>query len=365
MYLRIFSLAAVLLLAACSLPRGAAIESEILSEAAKDAPTFSVVHVTRATLPDISNWPPTGWHRQHQWPAFLSNADAFEIRAGDSIDLLIWDSQENSLLVTAGQNSGQMPGLNVSPTGTVFVPYVGNVSVQGMSPEKGREHLQAEIAKIAPDAQVQMSVTAGRGNSVDLVGGVGAPNNYLLPDRAFTLLSLLAKGGGISRAVRNPLIRLIRGGRTFEIRADVLFSNAAKDVPLRGGDKIIVEADNRYFTTLGATGSEELVYFDREHITALEALSLVGGLTDTRANPQSVLVLREYPAAALADDPVLGPKMRQVVFTLDLTNADGLFAARKFVINPKDTVLATESPVNAVKTVVGLVGSLFSLRNQL
>ena len=46
-----------------------------------------------------------------------------------------------------------------------------------------------------------------------------------------------------------------------------------------------------------------------------------------------------------------------MIFSLDLTTADGLFAARNFLINPNDTVLATESPVVAVRTVLSLFGA--------
>jgi polysaccharide export outer membrane protein len=51
--------------------------------------------------------------------------------------------------------------------------------------------------------------------------------------------------------------------------------------------------------------------------------------------------------------------MKQVIFTFDLTSADGLFAARKFKINPNDTILATESPVNVTRKVLSLVGAVF------
>ena len=53
-----------------------------------------------------------------------------------------------------------------------------------------------------------------------------------------------------------------------------------------------------------------------------------------------------------------GPDMQQVVFAFNLTNADGLFAARKFQVQPDDTLLMTESPVTAVQTIASLFGSV-------
>jgi polysaccharide export outer membrane protein len=119
---------------------------------------------------------------------------------------------------------------------------------------------------------------------------------------------------------------------------------------------VIVREDDRYFTALGATGTEQLVYFDKDRITVVEALSMIGGLAEGRANLKGVLVLREYPSAALRSDGS-GPDRAQVAFTFDLTSAEGLFAARKFQVTPLDTVLATESPVTAARTVLGLIGT--------
>ena len=53
-----------------------------------------------------------------------------------------------------------------------------------------------------------------------------------------------------------------------------------------------------------------------------------------------------------------------MVFTVDLTSADGLFSARNFRIHPGDLVLVTESPVTWAQTILGLVGSVFGLARQ-
>ena len=88
----------------------------------------------------------------------------------------------------------------------------------------------------------------------------------------------------------------------------------------------------------------------------------MGGLEANRANPEGVLILRDYKAGDLTPG-MDGPDMQQVVFTLDLTSADGLFAARQFDIHPGDTILATESPVNAVRTILGLLGNVVGFGN--
>lgn len=359
MGLAVLSLA---ILAACSLPRGAAMVTEVVKEKDAENPTFQVVEVSRANVANLGRWPVTGWKGSYRWLSGTRGPVSSIIRPGDRVNLVIWESQENSLLSGPEQKSTPMNGLIVSPSGTIFVPYLDDVRVSGMTPDQARKKIQKDLAGIAPDAQVQLVRQSGMSNSVDLVSGVPKPGTYPLPNRNYSILSLIAQGGGIAPSLRNPLVRLIRHGKTYEIRAEKLFESGRTAVVLRGGDKVLVEEDRRYFTALGATGREQLVNFDREHVTALEAMSMIGGLSDGRANPKGVLILRDYAKRQLRSNGK-GPGMRQVVFTLDLTTADGLFAARSFRVNPGDTVLATESPVTSVRTIFGLIGSVVGIAN--
>jgi len=100
--------------------------------------------------------------------------------------------------------------------------------------------------------------------------------------------------------------------------------------------------------------------FDKERITALEAVSMTGGLLDFRADPGGVLVLREYPESALTAG-VRGPRMQRVVFTFDLTEGEGLFSAGAFDVASGDVVFVTESPITSVQTIFGLVGQAFGV----
>lgn len=354
----IFLAVAVIALGGCTLPRGAALTGEVLKQHSSDKPTFAVVPVTQDNVRDIARWPATGWSGSYRWIKGGRGPQGSVIKSGDRLNLVIWDSEENSLLTTAGQKTVALEGIQVSPSGTIFVPYIDEISVSGLSPDKARLRIQERLEPSIPSAQVQVTVAPGRGNSVDMVAGVARPGTYPLPDRNSSILSLIAQAGGVSEALENPLVRLIRAGQEHEIRAQKLFSDSGANIALRGGDQVIVQEDDRYFTALGATGSERLVPFETETVNALEALSIIGGLNDVRANPRGVLILRDYPASALRTDGS-GPEMEQTVFTFDLTHASGLFAARKFNIHPGDTVLATESPVTAARTVLELIGSAF------
>lgn len=345
-------------LAACSLPRGGPLQNEVLREnndrIAKD---FSVYPVTRALLPQVARWPHSGPVRNTRWVRHNHVPGDPKIRQGDKISLTIWDSQQNSLLTNETEKLVALNNIEVSSDGNIFIPYLDRIHVAGMTAEAARGNIQSRLESIIASAQVQLTITQGQASSVNLVSGVAKPGAYPLVSRHYTVLDLISTGGGISPTLRNPQIRLQRGGKTFGISAKTLYDNPNKDTILYGRDKLVIQEDDRYFRALGAALTESLVYFEQDKVTALDAMSMMGGLSDNRANPQGILILRDYNPRSLRPG-VPGPDKHRTIFTIDLTNADGLFSAARFQINPGDTVLVTESPLNVATTIFGLIGSL-------
>lgn len=357
----------LLSLAACDLPRGAAMQSEILRDSQSEKRSFQVVSLTRNNVAAVAHWPvpPQARNNAGNWPSGgLRNPDPVTIASGDQLTITVWDNDENSLLTTAGQKSTQMTTTTVTADGSVFVPYIGKVRVRGLSEEGARAELQNTLVNAFPTAQVTVAATPGRRNTVDLIGGVGSPGNVPLPDKNFSVLSLISAGGGAQSSLANPQVKLIRGNRTYGIALSQLLDNPALDVSLRGGDKVAVEADKRYFLALGATGTQNTVAFDKQNLSALDAVSMLGGLNAGRANPKGILILREYGSKQVRTDK-RGPDRERVVFVVDLTSADGLFSARNFNIRSGDLVMATESPLNNTRTIFGLIGQVFGLANSI
>ena len=341
-----------------SLPRGAPVEREVVQAAQGEVSDFAVYPVTRDLLAAIADWPVTG-ERHLGWLPSSGGARTQVIAAGDRLRLTVWDSADDSL-ITNGTPNAVIEALTVGPDGTIFVPYIGNVRVSGMTTQLARVELQGQLDTIAPSAQVQLELVEGRTNSIDLVGGVGAPGRLPMPDRNYTVLNAIADAGGVAGGLENPQIRLIRSGSIYGTSIDRLFAEPGLDTLLQGGDRVIVEEDRRYFLSLGAAGRQSQHRFPQDHVTALDALSIIGGVESRRGDPGGILVLREYPQSAVRTDAT-GPDQSRVVFTLDMTNADGLFSARNFRINSGDLVLVTESPVTGVQTIFGLIGSAFGL----
>jgi len=357
------ALVALSLAGACSLPRGAALQSEILSQSDAELPDIAIYPVTRDLLPVVARWPASGGIASHGWLSHQPGAAEIRVKPFDSIDITVWDSEENSLLTAPEAKLVDITGLRVTDSGQIFVPYIGYLRVSDRTPDAARRLVEREMAAIVPSAQVQLTVTPGSRGSVSLVGGVAQPGSYPMPEGNFTVLNLISEGGGPGTALRNPQVRLIRGDRTYVTSLDSLLKSPARDTVLRGGDKVALVEDERYFRALGASGAEQLVYFEKDSISALDALSLIGGLQDSRANPKGILVMREYPPTAVQPGDG-GPDNARTVFTIDLTTSDGVFSAGRFDIQPGDTVMVTEALLPAAQAFAQLIGTTFSVGNR-
>ena len=356
-----------LTLAACSVPRGAGLQSEVIAaqvdETGADVSDFSVFAVNRATVDTLNGWPAIG-SRGYHWIERANQPSSLIIAPGDLVTVTIWDADENSLLAGPGQRVARLDETRVSSSGSIFLPVVGDLRIAGMSPQSARERIEERYLDTTPSAQVQLSVTPGRQNTANLVAGVASPGVYPLEGRDVTVLELISMGGGVQGGLANPQIRLFRGESVYGTSIARLYDNPRLDAVLQGGDRVIVEEEERYFLSLGAAGQERRFLFPADHVTALDALAEIGGISDSRADPQGILILRDYPRSAVGALPARPPKER-MIFAIDLTSADGLFSAGEFHLMSGDLVYVSESPVTAAATVLGIVGSILGVANRI
>jgi len=284
------------------------------------------------------------------------------IAPGDTLGLTIWENVAEGLLVPQGQNATILDEVQVGGDGFIFVPYAGRVRAAGNTPERVREIITERLGDQTPDPQVQVRRLAGDGTTVSVVGAVGAPGIYAIERPTRTLSQMLARAGGTPVAADIARVTVTRGSHTGQVWFEDVYA-PHNDIALRGGDKILVEADTRSFTALGATGAQSRVPFETQTISAIEAIAQVGGLNPNLADPTGVFVLRNEPediAEALVGEDLTGTQ--RVIYLLDLTRPNGLFFARDFAIRDGDLVYVTEAPIVQLNKAVGaLTGTLNSV----
>lgn len=358
-------LACVVGLSACDiLPRSGPNKSEIYAGSVqRDGDAFVVAvddRVTRAT----AVVPALGFTSDFTGAGVVGSDT---IRPGDVLGVSIWENVEEGILTTAGAPAS-LEEVQVDGDGFIFIPYAGRIRASGNTPEAIRRIITEKLQDQTPDPQVMVRRIAGDGATVSLSGATGQ-GVYAIERPTRTLSAMLARAGGVTVSPEIAVIKIMRGNRTGKIWFQDLFENPELDIALRGGDRILVEADTRSFTALGATGAQTRVKFETQTLSALEAIAQVGGLQSNLADPTGVFIFRNE--AAEISNSVLGRSDlvgdQRMIYVLDLTEPNGMFRARDFVIRDGDTVYVTEAPyvqwtkvISALSTSIGAADTLAS-----
>lgn len=313
-------------------------------------------HVTRTT----SVVPALGFSK-----AFIKagSLGSDTIRPGDTLGLTIWENVSDPLFGAPGSPATPLEEVQVDGSGFIFIPYAGRVRAAGNSPEALRRIITQKLDKQTPDPQVLVTRLAGDGSTVSIVGGVGGQGVYPIQRPTRTLAAMLSRAGGIAIEPEIAQITVIRGKARGKIWFQDLYNHPELDIALRNGDRILIEKDTRAFTALGATGAQSRVQFETQTLSAIEAIAQVGGLTSAVADPTGVFVFRNEPEKVA--NLVMGRKdlkgAQRMIYVLNLTQPNGMFMARDFIIRDGDTVYVTEAPiVQWNKTMGALTGTLGS-----
>ena len=346
------------LLAACALPRSGPNKAEIYASSVQkqgDAFVVSVNdRVTRATAVQPALGFTDGFRN-----AGMIGSDT--INPGDRLGLTVWENVDDGLLSSGPLKQTILQEVQVDGSGFIFVPYAGRIRAAGNTPEALRRIITTKLEEQTPDPQVEVRRIAGDGSTVSVSGSVGAQGIYPIEAPTRNLSAMIARAGGIVIEPEIAQITLIRGSERSKVWFQDLFRYPEFDVALRGGDRILIEADTRAFTVLGATGGQARVTFNTQTLSVIEALAQVGGLSTNAADPSGVFVLRNEPQEianqVLGRADLIGDQ--RMVYVMDLTAPTGMFLARDFSIRDADTIYVTEAPFTQWSKIVGaLTGSL-------
>ena len=356
-------------LAGCTLPRSGPTAGEIL--AAGDLPEYGLRIITVTPgVAEAVNRRETLSFGPDLVSAGVVSPDT--IRAGDTVAITVWENVDTGLLAGVGQKVTSVDSIQVDQAGDIFFPYVGRLRAAGRTPESLRNSITESLQSKTPDPQVEVRRVAGDGSTVSVLGGVARPGVYPIQAPTRRLSAMLAAAGGVTLVPDIAQVKIERGSRSSAVWLQDLYDNGGLDVALRAGDRIIVEEDRRAFTALGAAGRQSRVPFNKRELTALEAIAAAGGLDGRSADPTGVFVFRNEDATVVG--PVMGRTdlkgPQRVAYILNLTEPQGLFAAREFVIRDEDTLYITEAPfaswsrvLSVATTTVSLAGSTAALAN--
>lgn len=294
------------------------------------------------------------------------------VRVGDTVTVTVYENVPEGLMTNFETRGAVLQELQVDDAGFIYVPFAGRIRAAGQSPEGLRSTIARQLDEQTPDPQVYVSRATGDGASVSVVGRVNTQGVYPIQRNTRRLTAMLAEAGGVSVPVQSAQVTVSRGSVTDRVWLEDLFRHPELDIALRGGDRLLVDQDQRKFTVLGATGAQSLITFDSPTITAIEALAQVGGLDPTRADPTGVFVFRNEPAEiarnVLGRGDLVGDQ--RLIYVLNLTAPNGMFMARDFQIRDGDTLYVTEASavtwnrlISALSGTLSATGSAVSIAN--
>lgn len=171
-------------------------------------------------------------------------SDAYTLAPGDRIRIDVFKVTQYS-----GENQ-------VLVDGTLNLPQVGNVSVQGMTLKEAAEAISAQYASILRYPYVTVSLVTSAAVKVGIAGEVNRPGSYTIPSgdggsqassQLPTLTRAIQLAGGITQIadLRNVEVRrLLRSGNSRVIKVNLWdflqTGNLSRDITLRSGDSIYI-----------------------------------------------------------------------------------------------------------------------------
>ena len=261
-------------------------------------------------------------------------APDYKIGPGDILSIIVWDHPE--LTTPAGQyRAADQAGTVVAEDGTIYYPYVGSLQVSGKTTRQVRDLLAARLSKFIEKVQLDVRMAAFRSKRVYVVGEVAKPGPQDVTDIPMTVLEAVNRAGGFSPEADHSRVLLTRKGTTYRVDIQAMYEAGAteQNALLESGDILNVQdrSFNRVFV-LGEVAKPGSLVMTKKRSTLAEALADSGYITQDRANPKWIYVMRGD-----SDVPEL--------FHLDGSSPDAMLLADRFPLKPRDIVYVDAADV--------------------
>jgi polysaccharide export outer membrane protein len=288
---------------------------------------------------------------------------------GDTVEVTIWEASPPALFGTTNLDTGigsmvegsrpnTLPGFLVGPSGTISVPFAGQVPAAGHTVHEIEQEIVGRLTGRAHLPQAIVRISRNVAATVTVLGDVKQPGQVPLTPHGERVLDALSEAGGTSNPLDHMTIQLTRGPIVRRMAAADIVADPRNNVVLQTGDVVTALFQPYSFTVLGAAGKNDEVHFEATGITLSQALGRVGGLRSDTADPKGVFIFRwAKPAAFAAGAATAEARGVPVVYRVDLKQPETYLAAQKFEMRDGDILYVSNSPVSDFQRFVGLVAS--------
>lgn len=293
------------------------------------------------------------------------------INIGDVLDITIWEAPPAVLfggaLSSTGSGNAQqtkLPEQMVSSSGTISVPFIGDVFVLGKTPVQVQNIIKGRLKKMANQPQVMVRMVQNNAANVSVIR---AGNSVRMPLTAAgeRVLDAVAAVGGSTANVQDTNVQLTRGNVVRTIALEDLVAHPRQNILLRRGDVVTMITNPSTFTSMGAVGHTQQIGFSVKGLSLAEAVGRMGGLQDYSADARGVFVFRYAPLSELPPEKQskwvekgYGDRAEiPVVYRLNLADANSMFWMQRFPVKDKDVVYVSNAPMAEVRKFLSFVFS--------
>lgn len=281
----------------------------------------------------------------------------YRIGPGDVLSIVVWDHPQ--LTIPAGpQRTPQEAGNWVSPSGDIFYPYIGNISVAGKTISEVREAIRGGLRNVIPNPQVDVSIARFGSQKVHVTGAVKSPGTVPITNLPLTLVEVIEAREGSVVSGDLEHVKLIRNSEVYEINLKAFLDEGdIYNNPVMQSDDVIVVPilENNEVYVLGEVKSPQVVPFDGKKLSLTEALASSEGLSKSTADASGIFVFRTSNDAEQIN-----------VYQLNATDPTALLLGTKFLLSRGDVVYVTSAPVARWNRVISnLIPSLGALNTLL
>ena len=226
----------------------------------------------------------------------MATPQNYRLGPGDEIIIDIWGASEDIIRK------------EISPDGSINVPGLGVISLNGMNIADAKEYLKSELSKIYADEGNQIQVTLGKTRSIkiNVMGEVMVPGTYTLSAFASVFHALYSAGGVTDLgSLRN--IKVARNGKTVaevDVYEYIMQGKTSDDINLQEGDVVIVPTYDAIVKVEGKV--KRPMKYEMKDNETVSTLLKYAGFFAPNAYKNSVRVVRqegrEYSIATVERD---------------------------------------------------------------
>ena len=287
------------------------------------------------------------------------------LTSGDVIRVMISDSAEDGALFAPLASGGTVfDKVRLNSQGVISLPYVGNLSLRGLTTAQAEARVREQLTKFVSDPQVFISLTGDLGGSVLVAGDVNKPGRYSTLEGPLTLLDVVNLAGGPKLEPYLVDVVVRNGSSVQRYNYEELLNGL--NHPIAANTEVVLERARKRFVAMGAVSKPGLHDFPSKDPSLLDVLGTISGLNEQKANASGVFVFRL--SDGITFDPVtntITSKEKPIVFQLNMKDPTSMFVAQQFQVQPDDAIYVTNAAVYEFQKLISPIIQVLVLGNAL